>query len=89
MGSDNIDSGRSVAFGPVAINRAYSNWQYSDRYRDVLLQNLVELIQLFFPGPSAKNGADIKLCLDAAEDIGRFVHTIIIIGRDSDYSCRT
>ena len=41
--------------------------------RDGLLQNAVELIQLFPPG-AAKNGADIKLCLDATEDIGRFRH---------------
>lgn len=58
-----------ASFGPVAINRAYGNWQFFGRYRDMLLQNAVELIQLFPPGASAKNGADIKLCLDAAEDI--------------------
>lgn len=76
-----------ASFGPVAINRAYGNWQYFGRYRDVLLQNAVELIQLFPPGPSAKNGADIKLCLDATEDIARFEHigTVMIIGGDSDY----
>jgi hypothetical protein len=76
-----------ASFGPVAINRAYGNWQYFGRYRDALLQNAVELIQLFPPGASAKNGADIKLCLDATEDIGRFGHigTVIIVGGDSDY----
>jgi len=75
------------SFGSIAINRAYCNWQYYGRYRDELLQNAVELIQLFPPGASAKNGADIKLCLDATEDIGRFEHigTIIIIGGDSDF----
>jgi uncharacterized protein (TIGR00288 family) len=75
------------SFGPIAINRAYCNWQYFGRYRDALLQTAVELIQLFPPGASAKNGADIKLCLDATEDISRFDHigTIIIIGGDSDF----
>ena len=75
------------SFGPIAINRAYCNWQYFGRYRDALLQSAVELIQLFPPGGSAKNGADIKLCLDAMEDIGRFGHigTVIIIGGDSDF----
>jgi hypothetical protein len=75
------------SFGPVAINRAYGNWQFFGRYREALLQSAVELIQLFPPGPSAKNGADIKLCLDATEDIGRFDHvgTVIIIGGDSDF----
>jgi uncharacterized LabA/DUF88 family protein len=75
------------SFGPIAINRAYCNWQFYGRYRDALLQSAVELIQLFPPGASAKNGADIKLCLDAVEDISRFGHigTIIIVGGDSDF----
>ena len=77
----------AASFGPVAINRAYGNWQFFGRYRDALLQSAVELIQLFPPGAAAKNGADIKLCLDATEDIGRFGHigTVIIVGGDSDF----
>lgn len=77
----------AASFGPIAINRAYGNWQWFGRYRDSLLQGAVELLQLFAPGPNAKNGADIKLCLDAAEDVNRFGHigTVIIIGGDSDY----
>src|SRR5882672_7081128 len=76
-----------ASFGRIAINRAYCNWQFFGRYRDALLQSAVELIQLFPPGASAKNGADIKLCLDATEDIGRFNHigTVIIVGGDSDF----
>ena len=77
----------AASFGPIAINRAYCNWQYFGRYRDVLLQNAVELIQLFPPGGSAKNGADIRLCLDAVEDLGRFGHiaTVMVVGGDSDF----
>lgn len=77
----------AASFGPVAINRAYCNWQYFGRYRDALLQCAVELIQLFPPGASAKNGADIKLCLDAVEDVARYPHieTVIIVGGDSDF----
>lgn len=76
-----------ASFGSVAINRAYGNWQFFGRYRDALLESSVELIQLFPPGAAAKNGADIKLCLDAMEDISRFSHigTVIIIGGDSDF----
>lgn len=75
------------SFGPIAINRAYCNWQFFARYRDALLQSAVELIQLFPPGASAKNGADIRLCLDATEDINRHAHigTVVIIGGDSDF----
>src|SRR5687767_10772214 len=77
----------AASFGPIAIHRAYCNWQFFGRYRDVLLQNGVELIQLFPPGGTAKNGADIKLCLDAVEDIARFAHiqTVVIVGGDSDF----
>lgn len=77
----------AASFGPVAINRAYCNWQYFGRYRDALLQAGVELIQLFSPGASAKNGADIRLCLDAVEDMGRFGHigTVMVVGGDSDF----
>lgn len=77
----------AASYGPIAINRAYGNWQWFARYREVLLHNAVELIQLFPPGANAKNGADIKLCLDATEDIIRFPHigTILIIGGDSDF----
>jgi len=76
-----------ASFGSVAINRAYCNWQWFAKYQEVLLHNAVELIQLFPPGASAKNGADIMLCLAATEDIIRFPHitTIVIIGGDSDF----
>jgi len=81
----------AASFGPIAINRAYCNWQFYGRYRDSLLQNAVGLIQLFPPGGAAKNGADIKLCLDATEDIGRFRHigTVIVVGGDSDFMPET
>jgi uncharacterized protein (TIGR00288 family) len=77
----------AASFGSIAINRAYCNWQYFGRYRDALLQSSIELIQLFPPGGAAKNGADIRLCLDAMEDVGRFRHidTVIIVGGDSDF----
>jgi hypothetical protein len=75
------------ALGPIAINRAYCNWQFFGRYRDALLQGSVELVQLFPPGASAKNGADIRLCLDAVQDIARLEHigTVLVVGGDSDF----
>lgn len=77
----------AASFGTVAINKAYCNWLSFSRYRNALLQGAVELIQLFPPGQSAKNGADIKLCLDLTEDMLRFPHisAIVIVGGDSDY----
>lgn len=77
----------AASFGNIVINKAYCNWQWFGRYRDSLLTNSVELIQMFPPGPSAKNGADIKMSLDAVEDVLRFrhVHYVVIVGGDSDY----
>jgi hypothetical protein len=77
----------AAGYGPLAINRAYANWQYLGRYRDALLQGAIDLVQMFPPGASAKNGADIRLCLDALEDMGRFDHigTVIVVGGDSDF----
>lgn len=77
----------AATFGVVSINRAYCNWQWYGKYREALLHNGLELIQLFHPGASAKNGGDIKLCLDCTEDLMRFPHVdvVVIVGGDSDF----
>jgi uncharacterized protein (TIGR00288 family) len=77
----------ATTYGNVAINKAYCNWQWYAKYKHSLLKNAIELVQIFPPGASAKNGADIKLSLDAVEDIIRFPHisSIIVIGGDSDF----
>ncbi len=77
----------AATLGPLAINRAYANWQYFGRYRDALLQGAIDLVQMFPPGAAAKNGADIRLCLDASEDVARFAHigTVVVVGGDSDF----
>lgn len=77
----------ATTYGNVAINKAYCNWQWYSKYRHLLLKCAVELIQIFPPGASAKNGADIKLSLDVIEDILRFPHisSIVVIGGDSDF----
>ena len=79
--------GYAQSLGPIAINRAFGNWVSYSRYRHKLLESAVELIQLFPPGSNAKNGADIKLSLDVADDMARFGHigTVIVVGGDSDY----
>ncbi len=79
--------GAAADYGGIAIHRAYCNWQFYGRYRETLLNASMDLVQLFPPGASAKNGADIRLCLDAMEDVGRFAHlrTVVIVGGDSDF----
>ena len=77
----------AMSLGPIGINRAFANWVSFNRYKQALLQSAIELIQVFPPGANAKNGADIKLCLDVVDDMVRFPHvrTIIVVGGDSDY----
>jgi hypothetical protein len=77
----------ALSLGTLAINRAFANWVSFHRYKQSLLQSAIELIQVFPPGANAKNGADIKLCLDVMDDMARFPHigTIIVVGGDSDF----
>ena len=77
----------AASYGPIAIHRAYCNWQFFGRYRDQLLQHAMELVQMFPPGAAAKNGADIRLCLDAMEDVARLAHigTVVVAAGDSDF----
>ncbi len=77
----------AASYGNIAINKAYCNWQWYSKYKQALLKTSIELIQMFPPGASAKNGADIKLSLDALDDVLRFPHisSIVVVGGDSDF----
>lgn len=77
----------AASLGPLAIHRGYCNWQFFGRYRETLMDHGMELVQMFPPGGTAKNGADIRLALDAMEDVGRFGHigTVVVVGGDSDF----
>jgi uncharacterized protein (TIGR00288 family) len=77
----------AATYGNIAVNKAYCNWQWFAKYRQPLLKTAVELIQIFPPGASAKNGADIKLSLDALDDVLRFpyISSVVVIGGDSDF----
>jgi uncharacterized LabA/DUF88 family protein len=74
-------------FGEIVINRAYANWQFLSRYRDDLNDLGIDLVQLFPRGKYMKNGADIRLALDAMEDIERFpfLTHIVVNSSDSDF----
>jgi hypothetical protein len=56
-------------------------------YRGQLVSRAVDLVQLFPASGYAKNGADIRLAVDAVEDMFRLpdlTHVVIVAG-DSDY----
>jgi uncharacterized LabA/DUF88 family protein len=72
--------------GPVAIKRCYGDWSRFSRYRDELMNNAVDLIQIYSVR-AGKNRADIRMALDAMETaITRpQIQTFAIISGDSDF----
>lgn len=76
------------SFGRLALTRAYADWSMpvNARYRKQLVDRAVDLIQLF-PASGSKNGADIRLAVDALEDMGRMpdVGTMVLAAGDSDF----
>jgi uncharacterized LabA/DUF88 family protein len=77
------------SFGTLVLTRAYADWsdQVNAGYRGQLVSRAVDLVQLFPAAAYAKNGADIRLAVDAVEDMFRLpdlTHVVIVAG-DSDY----
>lgn len=76
------------SYGPVTIARAYADWSLKKNadYRDQLIRRAVDLTQMF-PAAGSKNGADIRLAIDAIEDLFRdpLLSHIVIVAGDSDY----
>lgn len=72
--------------GPVVIKRVYGDWSRFFRYRDDLMNNAVDLIQIYSVR-AGKNRADIRLALDAMETaINRpQIQTFVIVSGDSDF----
>ena len=79
----------AASFGTLVLTRAYADWSspVNAVYRTQLVARAVDLVQLFPAAAYAKNGADIRLAVDAVEDMFRLpdlTHVVIVAG-DSDY----
>jgi uncharacterized LabA/DUF88 family protein len=77
------------SYGTLVLTRAYADWSapVNADYRGQLVSRAVDLVQLFPAAAYAKNGADIRLAVDAVEDMFRLpdlTHVVIVAG-DSDY----
>lgn len=77
------------SFGTLVLTRAYADWsaEVNVGYRQQLVGRAVDLVQLFPAAAYGKNGADIRLAVDAVEDMFRLpdlTHVVIAAG-DSDY----
>ncbi len=88
-----VDIGAIIDFaaslGTIVLTRAYADWsaQVNADYRSQLVARAVDLVQLFPAAAYGKNGADIRLAVDAVEDMFRLpdlTHVVIVAG-DSDY----
>ena len=78
----------AASFGTVSLSRAYADWSVpaNAAYRNDLTARALHLVQLFSVAGS-KNGADIRLAVDAVEDLVRnpeISHVVLVAG-DSDY----
>ncbi|KKC01207.1 hypothetical protein WR43_01525 [Mycolicibacter arupensis] len=79
----------AASFGTLVLTRAYADWsaEVNTGYRQQLVGRAVDLVQLFPAAAYGKNGADIRLAVDAVEDMFRLpdlTHVVIVAG-DSDY----
>jgi uncharacterized LabA/DUF88 family protein len=73
--------------GPAVVKRAYADWSRFSRYRDEMMNNSIDLIQIYSVR-SGKNRADIRMAIDAFEiALTRSqIHTYVIVSGDSDFS---
>ncbi len=72
--------------GPAVVKRAYGDWSRFSRYRDELMNNSIDLIQIYSIRGS-KNRADIRMAIDAFEiSMTRpQINTYVIVSGDSDF----
>ena len=77
------------SFGTLVLTRAYADWSadVNAAYHGQLVGRAVDLVQLFPASGYSKNGADIRLAVDAVEDMFRLpdLTHVVIVGGDSDY----
>ena len=77
------------SFGTLVLTRAYADWSadVNSGYREQLVGRAVDLVQLFPAAAYGKNGADIRLAVDAVEDMFRLpdLTPVVIVAGDSDY----
>ncbi|MEZ4658662.1 MAG: NYN domain-containing protein [Caldilineaceae bacterium] len=72
--------------GPIAFKRAYGDWSRFSRYREELMNNAIDLVQIYSIRVG-KNRADIRMAIDAIETaITRDkIGTFVIVSGDSDF----
>ena len=74
--------------GRLLIKRAYGDWGRFHRYRRPMLENGVDLFQLYSVGIQQKNRADVRLAIDALETVFTRpnIDLYAIVSGDSDFT---
>jgi uncharacterized protein (TIGR00288 family) len=74
--------------GRLLIKRAYGDWGRYQRYRRAMLENGIDLFQLYTVGIQQKNRADVRLAIDALETVFTRpnIDLYAIISGDSDFT---
>lgn len=72
--------------GPAVVKRAYADWSRFSRYRDALMNNSIDLIQIYSVR-TGKNRADIRMAIDAFEIAMTRpqIRNYVIVSGDSDF----
>jgi uncharacterized protein (TIGR00288 family) len=76
--------------GRILVKRAYADWGYYKDYRSDLLQQGIEPVQVFAASRDRegwKNGADIRIAIDAVETAFRSpeITDFVLVTGDSDF----
>lgn len=76
--------------GRILLKRSYADWGYYKDYRSDLLQHGIEPVQVFAAARDRegwKNGADIRIAIDAIETAFRFpeITDFVLVTGDSDF----
>src|SRR5688500_9524334 len=74
--------------GRILLKRAYADGGYYKDYRSDLLQNGIDPVQVFAASREGwKNGADIRIAIEAVEAVFRFpeITDFVLVSGDSDF----
>jgi uncharacterized protein (TIGR00288 family) len=79
---------RLVEKGKVIVKRAYADWGRFERYREVMHDSGIQMMEIPERGKTGKNHADIQLCVDAMDLCYSKEHidTFVIVSGDSDFT---
>ena len=72
--------------GPAVVKKAYGDWSRFSRYKDGLMNNSIDLIQIYSVR-AGKNRADIRMAIDAFEIAMTRdqINNFVIVSGDSDF----